>query len=102
MIPPKFCFQSSLTIASTAYAVQATTHYQTYPERPPGADLPSKKVCNLDPMAPRSRQIRKFQRPPRNRNSGLVGSHTTPPIVNYEYMTSTPREGYFGLPTLGT
>ena len=35
-----------------AYAVQATTNYQTYPERPPGADLPPKKVCNLDPMAP--------------------------------------------------
>ncbi len=28
-----------------AYAVQATNHYQTYPERPPGADLPPKKVC---------------------------------------------------------
>ena len=40
-----------------AYAVQATTHYQTYLERPPGADLPPKKVCNLDPMAPRSRHI---------------------------------------------
>ncbi len=36
-----------------------------------------------------------------NRNSGLVGPHTTPPIVNYKYMTSTRREGYFGLPTLG-
>ena len=34
-----------------AYAVQATTHYQTCPERPPGAVLPPKKVCNLDPMA---------------------------------------------------
>ena len=33
--------------------MQALTHYQTYPERPPGADLPPKKVCNLDPMAPR-------------------------------------------------
>ena len=38
-----------------AYAVQATIHYQTYLERPPGADLPPKKVRNLDPMAPRSR-----------------------------------------------
>ena len=37
-----------------------------------------------------------------NRNSGLVGSHTTPTIVNYKYMTSAPREGYFGLPTLGS
>ena len=39
-----------------AYAVQATTHYQTYLERPPGADLPPQKVCNLGPMAPRSRK----------------------------------------------
>ena len=34
-----------------AYAVQARTHNQTYPKRPPGADLHPKKVCNLDPMA---------------------------------------------------
>jgi len=50
--------------ASMAYAVQATTHYQTYPERPPGADLPPKKVCNLDPMAPRSRQKRQLPEGP--------------------------------------
>ena len=30
-----------------------------------------------------------YPRPPRNRNSGFVGPHTTPPIVNYEYRTST-------------
>jgi len=30
-----------------------------------------------------------YLRPPRNRNSGLVGPYTTPAIVNYEYMTST-------------
>ena len=39
----------------TAYAVQATTHYQTYPRGSPRADLHPQKVCNLDPMAPRSR-----------------------------------------------
>ena len=39
--------------ALIAYAVQATTYHQTYLERPPGADLPPQKVCNLDPMAPR-------------------------------------------------
>ena len=39
--------------ASMTYAVQATTHYQTYPERPPGADLPAQKLFYLDPMAPR-------------------------------------------------
>ncbi len=47
-------------------------------------------------MAPRSRQKRQLPKGPMNRNSGLVGPHTTPPIVNYKYMTSTPREGYFG------
>ena len=36
-----------------------------------------------------------YPRPPRNRSSGLSGPHTTPPIVNYKYMTSTRREGYF-------
>ena len=35
-----------------ACAVQSLTHYQTYLERPPGADLPPKKVNNLGPMYP--------------------------------------------------
>ena len=48
--------QEHYAAASTAYAVQATTHYQTYLERPPGADLPPQKVCNLDPIAPRPRR----------------------------------------------
>ena len=52
------------TAASMAYAVQATTHHQTYPERPPGAELPPKKVCNLDPMAPRSRKKRQLPEGP--------------------------------------
>ena len=43
-----------------------------------------------------------YPRAPSSRRSGLVGPHTTPTIVNYKYMTSTRREGYFGLPTLGT
>ena len=37
-----------------------------------------------------------YPRASSSRRSGLVGPHTTPPIVNYKYMTSTPREGYFG------
>jgi hypothetical protein len=47
-----------------AYAVQALTHNQTYLGRPPGADLPPKKVCNFDPMAPRSRQKRQLPEGP--------------------------------------
>ena len=37
-----------------------------------------------------------YPRAPSSRRCGLVGPHTTPPIVNYKYRTSTPREGYFG------
>jgi len=57
-------FQSPRWAQAPAYAAQATTHYQTYPERPPGADLPPKKVCNLDPMAPRSRKKRQLPEGP--------------------------------------
>ena len=64
---PRFAFRplgELYTAASTAFAVQATTHYQTYLERPPGADPPPKKVCNLDPMAPRSRKKRQLPEGP--------------------------------------
>ena len=47
-------------------------------------------------MAPRPRQYANFLRGPSSRRSGLFGPHTIPPIVNYKYMTSTRREGYFG------
>ena len=63
---------------------------------------PHKKCLIWTRWRPVSRQNVNYQRAPKNRNSGLVGPHTTPPIVNYKYMSSTRREGYFGLPTLGT
>jgi hypothetical protein len=47
-----------------ACAVQSLTHYQTYLERPPGADLPLKKVCNLHPMSPRPRKKRQLPEAP--------------------------------------
>ena len=72
------------------------------PRRSPRADLHPKKICNLGPIGPCPRQIRNHPRAPSSRRSGLVGPHTTPPIVHYKYMTSTLREGYFWLPTLGT
>merc|ERR1711965_1080393 len=84
-----------------AYAVYGTTRPQTGPRGRPRADLHPKKVNNLDPMAPRPHKIRNYPRPPSSRRRGLVGPHTTPPIVNYKYMASTPRKGYFGLPTPG-
>jgi len=36
-----------------------------------------------------------YPRAPSSRRSGLVGPYTTPPIVNYNCTTSTPREMYF-------
>ena len=62
---------------------------------------PRKKCAIWTRWRPVPRQNVNYPRAPRNRRSGLVGPHTTPPIVNYKYMTSTRREGYFGLPTLG-
>ena len=47
-----------------AHAVSATTRPQTYPTRPPGADLPPKKECNLGPMAPPSRKKRQLPEGP--------------------------------------
>ena len=38
-------FQSPRWAQAPAYAAQATTYHQNYPERPPGADLHPKKVC---------------------------------------------------------
>ena len=38
-------FQSPRRAPRIGVAVQATTHHQTYLERPPGADLSPKKVC---------------------------------------------------------
>ena len=43
-----------------------------------------------------------YPRAPSSRRSDLVGPYTTQTIVNYKHMTSTLREGYFGVPTLGT
>ena len=55
--------------------MQATTYYQTYPVRPPGADLPPKKVCNLGPMAPRSSKKRQLpDRAPGGDGDALTGA----------------------------
>ena len=63
---------------------------------------PRKKCASWTRWRPVPVKNVNYPRPPSSRRSGLVGPHTTPPIVNYKYMTSTPREGYFWLPTLGT
>ena len=52
--PPSFGFSALWGAQALAYAVQATTHYQTYPERVQ-EPIYIRKSFNLDPMAPRSR-----------------------------------------------
>jgi hypothetical protein len=114
---PKMHLTSQMSIAQNAkvldpelsgepqappYATYATTRPQTYPGGSPRADLHPKKVNNLGPMAPVPDKNVNYPRPPSSRRSGLVGPHTTPAIVNYKYMASTPREEYFGPTTLGT
>ena len=83
------CTDMYLPLEAPAHAMYVATHYQSYPRSSPRADLHPKKVNNLGPMAPRPRQIRNYPRAPSSRRSGLVGPFTTPPIVNYKYMTST-------------
>jgi hypothetical protein len=57
-------FQSSRAPQESAHAVSATTRPQIYPGGSPRADLPPKKVTNLDPMAPRSRKKRQLPEAP--------------------------------------
>ena len=101
--PPKFSIQSS---------VGSTKHRRMRPRGPPDprsipervrAPIYIRKKCAIwTRWRPVPDKNVNYPRPPRNRNSGLVGPHTTPAIVNYKYMTSTPREGYFGPTTSGT
>ena len=58
MIPQVFDPELSGEPQVLPRAVHATTPPQTHPRVRPRADLPTKKACNLDPMAPRSRQKR--------------------------------------------
>ena len=50
---------------------------------------PRKKCVIWTRWRPVPGQNVNYPRPPSSRRSGLAGSHTTPPIVNYKYMTST-------------
>ena len=68
---------------------QALTHLRTIPEGESEPIYIPKKVNNLDPMAPVPGKNANYPRTPSSRRSGLVGPHTTPTIVNYEYMPST-------------
>ena len=100
--PPKFSIQSSLEGPKLS-----RMRRRRLPDPRPIQEgvrepiIPRKKCAIWARWRPVPVKNANYPRPPKNRTSGLVGPHTTPPIVNYEYMTSTRREGYFGLPTLG-
>ena len=94
---------TALRVAPSACANGLGAHPPSeLPRGSPRADLHPKKVFYLAPTAPANVKYANYPRAPRNRNSGLVGPHTTPPIVETKYTTSTPREVCFGLPTLGS
>jgi hypothetical protein len=100
---PKFWIQSSL--ASTEN--RRMRRGRLLDPRPTPRDLQEPSYIRKKSIIwPRWRPVPvknvNFPRAPSSRRTGLVGPHTTPAIVNYKYMTSTPREGYFGPTTLGT
>ena len=88
--PPKFWIQSSLG---------SPKHYRMRCRRLPDPRPTPRDV--QEPISPRKKcaiwtrwrlvpgKNANYPRAPKNRNSGLVGPHTTPPIFNYKYMTST-------------
>jgi len=94
--PPKFSIQSSLESPKNR-----RMRSRRLPDPRPIREGVREPICIRKKCAiwPRWRPVPvknvNYPRPPRNRNSGLVGPHTTPPIVNYKYMSSTRREGYF-------
>ena len=64
MIPKVFDPELSGEHRAQPHAAWATTRPQTCPGGSPRADIHPKKVNNLDPMAPRSRQIRQLPEGP--------------------------------------
>ena len=101
--PPKFWIQSSLESPKLS-----RMRRRRLPDPRPIPEGVREQICIRKKCAiwtrwrPVPRKNVNYPRAPKNRNSGLFGPHTTQPIVNYEYRTSTRREGYFGVPTLGT
>jgi hypothetical protein len=95
--PQKFWIQSSLE--SSKLSRMRRRRLPT--TRPTPRDLqepicPRKKCAIWTRWRPVPGKNANYPRAPSSRRSGLVGPHTTRPIVNYKYMTSTRREGYFG------
>ena len=68
-------------LSTTTYTPRARRRRVVDSGRIYGAPFPSKNV--------------NYPSLPGKRDSGLAGSHNTPPILYYKDMTSAPREGYF-------
>ena len=101
--PPKFWIQSSLgSPKNRRMRSRRLPGPRPIPERVREPICPRKNCVIWTQWRPVPAKNANYPRAPSSRRSGIVGPYTTPPIVNYKYMTSTPREGYFWLPTLGT
>ena len=88
--PPKFSIQSSL--GSSKYGRMRRRRLPDPRPIPEGVHepiYPRKKCASWTRWRPVPVKNVNYPRPPSSRRSGLVGPHTTPPIVNYKYMPST-------------
>ena len=87
---PKFWIQSSLE--STKYCRMRRKRLPDPRPIPEGVREPiyiRKKCAIWTRWRPVPGKTANYPRAPSSRRSGLVGPHTTSPIVNYKYMTST-------------
>ena len=87
---PKISIQSSL--GSSKYGRMRRRRLPDNRSNPEGVRepiCPRKKCAIWARWRPVPVKNVNYPRAPSSRRSGLVGPHTTPPIVNYKYMTST-------------
>ena len=89
MIPQSFRSSPSEEPQLLPHAVYALPDHRPIPARESRAELPPEKVSSLTRWRPALDKNVNYPRAPSSRRSGLVGPYTTPPIVNYKYMTST-------------
>ena len=88
--PPKFSIQSSLGSPENR-----RKRCRRLPDPRPIPEGVQEPICVRKKCAIRTRwrpvpvKNVNYPRAPSSRRSGLVRPHTTPPIVNYKYMTST-------------
>ena len=86
--PPKFSIQSSLeSTERSRMRPRGPSDLGPIPEDVREPIWVRKKCAIWARWRPVPVKNVNYPRAPKNRNNGLVGPHTTPPIVNYKYMT---------------